>query len=374
LDEVINRIRSIKKILLPGPIEIPDELLKYASLKPINHRSSDFIELLSKVMGYLRTVLGIDNEDHLIMIPGSSTIGLEAVFSNIVSRDTRVLVLEYGFFGYRIREIVSRYTDKVDTITYKYPEIPCRDDILGVLEDHDYDVVSIVHNETSIGYVIRFLQDIVRIVHGKDAYLVVDGVSSIGVEPFMLSRWGVDAVVTGSQKALSGLPGLSIVGFTRRFYDRVMELRRQGHKVPFYIDIPMYVEEYGRYGWIPTTPPINSLYVLYAGLRKIMDIGLDNYLELHRRRAVEVYKYAMDHGLEPVIKDPYYRSHAVAVFHMENSIRIVERIRREHGVLLAFGVGEYRDKMIRIGMMGFIDTRDIIEAIDLVLEYSRQTS
>lgn len=367
---VLDRIMGIKRVLLPGPIDIPEDILQYSSLKPISHRSKDFIDLLSSIIDNLRIIMGIGKEDHIIIIPGSSTIGIEAVFSNIIYGNTRVLVLEYGFFGYRIREIISRYTNNIVSIKYKFPSIPNKYDILNILEKENYDIVALVHNETSIGYVIRFLPDIAKIVHEKNAYLVLDGVSSIGAEEFRLTEWGIDAVITGSQKALGGLPGLSIIGFSNRVYERIQNLRNKGHKVPFYFDIIQYLEEYSRYGWIPTTPPINSLYVLSKSLERIVDMGIDWYLDLHRTRAMKVYEYAFNKGLRPIVMDDYYRSNSVAVFYVENALSIVDEIRMRHGILLAPGVGEYRNKMIRIGMMGFIELHDIIEAIDLVLKYA----
>lgn len=366
---VLNKIKSIDKVLLPGPIHIPEDILQYAALKPISHRSRDFIDLLSIIINDLRAIMDIDKRDHLILMPGSSTIGIEAIFSNIIDENTKVLVLEYGFFGYRIREIVSRYTNNIKSIKYKFPSIPQKCEIMNILERENYDIIALVHNETSIGYVIRFLPDIAKIVHEKDAYLVVDGVSSIGAEEFKLSKWGIDAVITGSQKALGGLPGLSIIGFSIRLYERIQDLRYKGHKVPFYFDIPLYLDEYKNHGWIPTTPPINSLYVLYKSLEKIVNIGINRYLDLHKTRALKVYEYAFNQGLKPIIEDPYYRSNSVAVFYLENSLSIVDQIRRRYRILLAPGVGEYRNKIIRIGMMGFIDLSDIIKAIDLILKH-----
>ncbi len=366
---VLNRIMNIKKVLLPGPIHIPEDILQYAALKPIIHGTKDFKDLLSITTNNLRAIMGINKKDYLILMPGSSTVGIEAVLSNIVDENTKVLVLEYGFFGYRIREIVSRYTNNVKSINYKLPSIPRKSDIMNVIERENYDIVALVHNETSIGYVIRFLPDIAKIVHEKDAYLVVDGVSSIGAEEFKLSEWGIDAVITGSQKALGGLPGFSIVGFSNRLYERIQDLRHKGHKVPFYFDIPLYLDEHKNHGRTLTTPPVNSLYVLFKSLEKIVAMGIDRYLDLHRTRAVKVYEYALKHGLKPVIEDPYYRSNSVAVFYIENSLSIVDEIRRRYGILLASGLGEYRNKMIRIGMMGFIDLQDIIEAIDLILKF-----
>jgi len=365
---VLDRIMNIKKVLLPGPIHIPSDILQYAALKPISHKGKDFIDLLSNISTYLRIIMGINKKDYLIFIPGSSTIGIEAVFSNIVNKNTNVLVLEYGFFGYRIREIVSRYTNNVKSINYKFPYIPRKHEIIDILERENYDVVALVHNETSIGYVIRFLPDIAKIVHEKDAYLIVDGVSSIGAEEFRLSEWDIDAVITGSQKALGGLPGISIVGFSNRLYERILDLKCKGHKVPFYFDIQLHINEYRKYGTTLTTPPINSFYVLYKSLEKIVNMGVDKYLDLHRIRAVKVYKYAFERGLRPIVEDPYYRSNSVAVFYLENALSIVNEIKRRYGILLTTGLGEYENKIVRIGMMGLIDINDIIEAIDLILK------
>ncbi len=370
MDRMLDKVRSINAVLLPGPIYIPDEILSYASLKPISHRSSEFVELLAEINKHVRNIMGIGSSDYVVFIPGSSTIGIEAVCYNLLKcGELKTLVVETGFFGYRLVEITSRYTNKLVVKKYDYRKYPRREDILDLLENEDYEAVTIVHNETSIGYVVRFLKDIAKKVREKDAFLIVDGVSSVGAEELKLSEWGIDAVITGSQKALGGLPGLSIVGFSRRYYDKIIDLRdSKGCRPPFYIDLPMYIEEYEKYGWIPTTPPVNSMYVLYASLRRIMDMGVENYIRMHRERAERIYKYTMEKGFPPLIKDPYYRSNTVAVFKVDNAIEIAKAVREKYGILIATGVGELKNEFIRIGLMGFIDEQLVLSTIDKIKE------
>ncbi len=361
-----NVVEKVKHILLPGPIEVDKEVLVSASYRPISHRSKEFVEIYRELISMLKKILKI-NKGYLITIPGSSTVGIEASFNNIVSQRTRVLVLDYGFFGYRLYEMARRHTKRVTYVRYSYTSPPTKEELLGVIEKNDFDVLALVHNETSNGYVVRFLDEIAKIVYEKNAYMIVDGVSSVGAEPIDFDNSGIDLLITGSQKALGGIPGLSIVAISKRVYQYMLELKEKGYSPLFYLDIPLYIEEFNKYGWTPSTPPVNVVYALHTSLKKILEYGVDNYIRLHSDRAKRVYEYAVSSGFNLMIQDHYYRSNTVAVIDIgSKAMDIVNKLKEEYGIYVSPGLGDVKDRVLRIGMMGFIDINVLLYTIDLI--------
>ncbi|MEM1533098.1 MAG: aminotransferase class V-fold PLP-dependent enzyme [Desulfurococcaceae archaeon] len=367
--DVLEKVKSVKSLLIPGPIEIPSDIFSYVSLKPISHRDKLFTDLVKDIEGMLRDIMGVSRSDYIVFIPGSSTVGIDAVCANIFRGVKKALVINQGFFGLRLVEISSRYTGSVINVENWPPKYLDKDGVLEVLEREEYEVALLVFNETSTGYVMRFLDEASRVIKSKGAFTVIDGVSGIGAEEFKFSEWRVDALITGPQKALLGLPGLSIVALSKQLTNFLNEVGTRG-KVPFYFDLLMYIDEYEKYGWLPTTPPVNSMYVLYAGLKKIVSYGVENYIKSYGEKASKIYEYAGEKGLKPFIKDQYYRSNAVIVLEVNGALKVVEELAKR-GILIASGLGGLRDKIIRIGITAFTPLEKVFEAIDLINEIQR---
>ena len=364
--EVFEKVKSIKSLLIPGPVEIPDDVFTYVSLKPISHRSKLFTDLTKDVEGMLREVMGVNRGDYIVFIPGSSTVGIDAVCANIFRGVRKAIVVNQGFFGLRLVDIASRYTSSVINVENWPPKYLDRNGVLEVLEREEYEVALLVFNETSTGYAMRFIDEASKVVESKGAFTVVDGVSGIGAEEFKFSEWRVDALITGPQKALLGLPGFSIVALSKRLIEFLSEVGTRG-RVPFYFDLLMYLDEYEKYGWLPTTPPVNSMYVLYAGLKKIVSYGVENYIKSYGENASRIYEYAAEKGLKPLIKDQYYRSNIVIVLEVNGALRVVEELAKR-GIIVASGLGELKDKVVRIGITAFTPLDKVFEAIDLISE------
>ncbi len=362
--DVFEGVKSIKSLLIPGPVEIPSDVFSYVSLKPISHRSKLFIDLTKDVEGMLREVMSVERSDYVVFIPGSSTVGIDAVCANVFRGVKRAIVINQGFFGLRLVDIASRYAGSVINVENWPPKYLDRNGVLEVLEREEYEVALLVFNETSTGYVMRFLDEASKVVKSKGAFTVVDGVSGIGAEEFKFSEWRVDALITGPQKALLGLPGLSIVALSKQLMEFLNEVGTRG-RVPFYFDLLMYIDEYEKYGWLPTTPPVNSMYVLYAGLKKIVSYGVEKYIKSYGEKASRIYEYAAEKGLTPFIKDQYYRSNAVIVLEVNGALRVVEELAKR-GILVSPGLGWLRDRIVRIGITAFTPLEEVFETIDLV--------
>jgi len=371
---VENIVSRIDLNLTPGPIEPPVDVKRALLLKTISHRSPEFTELYHNIDKLYNKIVGLEHDGETIIMPGSGTLGIDSVFANIVSKDTKALVIDTGFFGQRLADLLSRYTRNIDVAKYPLGTVPDKNDILARIENGEYDIVALVHNETSTGTTIRYLEEIGRKVRHHGGYLVIDGVSSVGAEEIYFSKWEIDAIVTGSQKALAAPAGLCIVTLSNRIIDAFEEFRSKIDRIPYYMDLLEYIRCKREYGWVPTTPPVNVVYAFYKSLEKINNYGIQEYFELHKKRAEEIYRYAMEKGLEPFVNNSKWRSRSVAVFKVEESTRIVDILRKTYGIQVSAGLGELNNKLIRIGIMGFIETTKVLKTINLIINIAGKKS
>ncbi len=374
MEELFKRISSVRHVLLPGPIDVGEDVLARASIKPVSYKSREFTELFIETHSMLREILGLYSGE-VVILTGSGALGLDAVLASILCGwNARVLIPVYGYFGIFVKEIVSRYTDNIETINYGYHNPPDRDMLLKDISERDFDILILIHNETSTGYTYRFLRDLARVVREKNAYLIVDGVSSVGVEEIRMDEWGVDVVVTASQKALGAIPGLAIVGLSERAIELIKKVRER-RKPPFYMDLWLYIEYLRKHKCSITTPGINTFYTLYTSLKKIIDYGVKNYYRLHRDRALSVYKRVDEHRLETIVKNNEYRSHSVVVLETPGkALDIVEKVYRDLGIAIAPGLGDIANDIVRIGIMGFIDTDIVVKVVDYIARLLRETT
>ncbi len=366
MGDLLDDIKKIKKILLPGPIDIEDEVLRAAAIKPISHRIPEFSSLYLEITRMYDELVGLRRGDgETILAPGSATLGLDMVYANLLTEKSRVLVVKYGFFAKRLEWMVRRYSRSVDVLETAPGTLPSLDEILGRVENREYSVVTMVHNETSTGVTARYIDELARICRKNNAIFILDAVSSIGAEELKASDWGIDVVVAAPQKAIGAPPGLAIITLNKRAIEAV-EAARRHRSVPYYYDIPMYIRYKREHGWIPTTPPTNNMYALYVALKKIHRYGIDKFIEMHKKRSEKIYRYAEKKGLKIFPENNEYRSRSVLVIEKNNAISIVDYVKKKYGILIATGVAEMADKLIRIGMMGFMDEGGIKKAIDIV--------
>src|SRR5919198_1454545 len=198
-----------RHLLTPGPTPVPPEVLAAISQPIVHHRSPDFRPIYERCLARLREVFRTEREVLLFGSAGTGT--MESALANLCSPGERVLVVSAGHFGERWHGIASAYGADVETLAYAWGEIPAADDVASRLDELDgVKAVFLTHSETSTG-VVCDLQAIAASVNERGALSVVDAVSSLGAVPVETDAWGLDVVVTGSQKALMTPPGLAMV-------------------------------------------------------------------------------------------------------------------------------------------------------------------
>lgn len=348
-------------LVTPGPTPVPPEVLAVMSQPIVHHRGPDYMRVLARLLQRLREV--VRTESDLLLFTSSGSGAMESAVANVCSPGDRVLVVSAGYFGERWAQIAGRYGTEVEHLRYAWGETPSADDVAGRLgEIGGAKAIFLTHSETSTGVVSDLQAMGVRLRAADGPLLVVDAVSSLGALALEGDAWGLDVVVSGSQKALMTPPGLALVSVSERAYVAA----RAATSPRFYFDWERTRAAQTKLPPAnPFTPAVSLVLGLDAALGILLDEGLESGWDRHVRlgRAARAGAKAM--GLELFSPDED-RSAVVTAIRVPPDIdsqAIVLSMRDRSGVTIIGGQGELRGKIVRIGHIGYIDVFDVATAL-----------
>lgn len=347
-------------LMIPGPIQVSDDVLAEMSKPMFNHRGGKFERMFSDISSGLSRLLDAKS-GRIFTLTCSGTGGNEAAIANLVAPGERVVCCVNGWFGERLRDTVKVYSDN-------FTEVPAQ---LGcAINPADLDakikdasVVTCVFNETSTG-VVNPIMEIGRICRENGALLVVDNVSGIG-NRFSMDKWNVDAVVTGTQKAMGAPPGMAFLAMGDHAWQKVLNTPRRS----YYFDLVEY-EKFLLKNQTPFTPSISVMMAVRKSLEMILAEGVDNFVLRHARNAEAVRQGVEALGLE-LFADRRVASNTVTATKAEGfADRLIKTMKEKYGVAIAGGQAQLKGRIFRIGHMGVTDHKDIIAtmgALELAL-------
>jgi aspartate aminotransferase-like enzyme len=349
-----------RRLLTPGPTAVPPDVLAALAEPVLHHRGPDFKQVFARVRGRLRQVFRTENEVLLLTASGSGAF--ESAVANLLSPGERVLVGTWGEFGERWAKLAAAYGCDVETLAYEWGEAPSPADLAGRLEETGAEVALLVHSETSTG-VVADLEGLAAACREAGALAVVDAVSSLGAVPVETDAWGLDVVVTGSQKALMSPPGLGFVAVS----ERALERSRAATSPRFYWDWQALLASQAK-DTTRFTPAVSTVVALDAALGLLLDEGLETAFARHVAlgRACRAGVKAM--GLELYSPDDDRSAVLTAVLTPEgvDAVELRLALRDRHGITIAGGHGEIADRLFRIGHIGWVDVFDITTALAAV--------
>jgi aspartate aminotransferase-like enzyme len=337
--------------LIAGPVRIHPRVLRAMSMPSLNHRGDYFHGIVAEIRELLPVLFGA--KGHQLILTGSGTAGLEAVYSSLVPKDGRTLVLTNGNFGERTDQIVRRFSNHVTTLSAPWGQPISIDAVNAELAKGDVKAVCVVHNETSVG-LANDLASIAPAIRRSGALFLVDGISAVAGIPLPIEEWGVDAVVAGSQKGLAAPAGLSLVHLS----DRAVAALHPGS---FYLDLAAHLKSLEKND-TPWTPAVPLFLALREALLLLKEEGLTHRLERTHRLA-EATRAAVDVlGLE-LFPDRRHASDTVTAVKNPAGMGDPEFrkvLEREYNILLQGGQGALVGKIFRIGHMGIADWPDLL--------------
>jgi alanine-glyoxylate transaminase/serine-glyoxylate transaminase/serine-pyruvate transaminase len=361
-----------RTLLGPGPSTVDPRVLLAMATPIVGHLDPYFVGLMDKIQALLRYVFETENE-LTIPVSGTGSAAMETAIANMVEPGDAVLVCIQGYFGTRLAEMARRYGGEVETITRPWGEVFTPAEVKEALDARPAKVVAIVHGETSAG-TQQPLEEIARIVHAHGGVLIVDTVASLGGVPVRVDEIGIDVCYSGTQKCLSCPPGLGPITLSPRAEEVLRQ--RKSPVANWYLDLTMVQKYWGPERTYHPTAPISANYALYEGLRIIAEEGLENRWERHHRNAELLWD-----GLEALdltmLVPPQYRLAPLTTVRLPNGIdeaKIRRRLLDEYNIEIAGGLGDFKGKVWRIGLMGHSSRKEnvllLVSALEQLLYHS----
>jgi alanine-glyoxylate transaminase/serine-glyoxylate transaminase/serine-pyruvate transaminase len=344
-------VKATKRILMgPGPSDVPPRVLEALAQPTIGHLDPVFLQILDETQGMLRSVFGTQNALTLPM-SGTGSAGMETCFVNLIERGDRALICRHGVFGGRMAEVARRCGAEVTLVDAPWGQALDPDEVGRAARGQSFKVLALVHAETSTG-VLQDLTPLRAIADSCGALLLVDAVTSLGGVPIEVDRLGIDAVYSGTQKCLSCPPGLSPISFSERAR-RVLSTRKTPVQ-SWYLDLNLIGQYFGGDRVYHHTAPVNMIFALHEALRLVLEEGLERRYARHREQAVALWEGLEALGLELVVERSVRLPPLtlVRVAQGADDRRVRARLLERHGLEIGGGLGEFKGKAWRIGLMG----------------------
>ncbi len=333
------------KLFAPGPVEVSPKTLAAFSRPMIGHRGSEFKALYGGMQPQLQTLFGTKQP---VFLSTSSAWGvMEGAIRNLAQK--RVLCCMCGAFSDKWLDVSRRCGKEADGLQVEWGQ-PITPELLEEkLATGAYDVVTLIHNETSAG-VMNPLADLCKVLRAHPEVIsVVDTVSSFSAVPIAMDELGIDVLLTGSQKALALPPGLAIFAVSERAFERAKQAKDRG----YYFDFIEFQKNQAD-DMTPSTPSIGHIYALQSKLEDIFGEGMDARFERHARTNAQVHEWVTQNGFGFFAPEGY-RSKSLTCVANTRDIDVAAwlgRVRKEHHFVVDGGYGKLKGKTFRISNMG----------------------
>lgn len=352
--------------LIAGPVRIHPRVLRAMSMPSVNHRGDFFHGVVAEIQELLPILFGSSGES--VVLSGSGTSGLEAMYAGLVPSTGRTLVLSNGNFGERSDQIVRRFSTHVMTLTAPWGQPLDLAAVRAELAKGDVGAVCVVHNETSVG-LANDLATLAPSVKDSGALFLVDGISAIAGIPCPIETWGIDAIVAGTQKGLAAPAGLALVHLSDRAMERLQ-------KRTFYLDLATHLKSLEKND-TPWTPAVPLFLALREALLLLKEEGLDHRLAKTHQLAGAARAAVAALGLT-LFPDPKFASDTVTAVNNPDGLddaHLRKVLEHEYNVLVQGGQGALTGKIFRIGHMGIADWPDLLvtfAAIERILTKAKR--
>jgi len=355
-----------KYLLAPGPTQVSPEVLLAMAQPVLHHRAPEFAKLFEQIRQDLKWFFQTQND--VLVLASTGTGGMEGSVTNFLSPGEKALVVNGGKFGERWMKICQAYGVKVEEIKVEWGHSVRPEQVEEALRKNpEIKAVFTQASESSTGVAhdIRAIAQIVR--NNDDCLMVVDAVSAMGVFDIQTDHWGLDIVVTGSQKALALPPGLAFVSVSEKAWRRADKAKNSRFYFNFKKERDSQAKNQTAY-----TAAVSLIVGLDASLRMLKQEGLQNVFSRHRLLAHATREAMKGLGLQLFPKDsPSDALTAVVAPEGFDGQVIYRDLRVKYGVTAAGGQDHLKGKVFRIAHMGYTDVFDVIvgvAAVEMVLK------
>lgn len=338
-------------LLGPGPSELDPEVLRAMTLPPLGYVDPAMLRIFDELKVLLREALQTTN-DFAIALSGTGTAGMQAALSNTIESGDAVVIGTMGYFGERLAMMAERLGAKVTRVDAPWGTPLDADQMRDAIRKVRPRVVGIVHGETSTGVVQNDIADIATAAHEVDALLVVDTVASLGGHPIDIDATGIDVCYSGSQKALGAPSGMAPLTLNERAMERLR--KRESPVSSFYLDV-LALEKYWYQGQYHHTISAPLVYALRAALLGLHNEGCECRWARHQHNFVAFRAGIEALGLS-ILAAPEHSLHTVAGVLLPDGSdagEIRKALLDRFSIEVAIGLGPFKPRMLRVGLMGY---------------------
>lgn len=348
-------------LMIPGPTPVPERVLLEIAKHPMGHRSSEFSKILESVYSDLKYVFQTKND--VLVYTASGTGAMDAALSNLINPNDKVLSLVIGNFGQRWAKIAKALGADVETIEVEPgnaidPKV--LKERLAQDTNKEIKIVTLTHNETSTG-VTNNVKELVALIKEHGAISVVDGVTSIGAIECKMDEWGIDVLVSGSQKGFMLPPGLAFLAASEKAWAKHKECERPN----FYFNW-----EANRKSVLDNSTAFTPAVSLFAGLKVALEMikeeGIENVVARHTKLANGLRAAVKTIGLKLFATDEATASNSITAIYPPEGISVPDIrkvLKNDYDIVVANGQNKLKDKIFRMGTLGFVSERDVITAV-----------
>ncbi len=353
-----------KRLFTPGPISVPEDVLLEMAKPIIHHRTPEFLQIAQQAVEGLKYFFQTKND--VFIIAGSGTAAMEASVVNLLSPGDKALVISGGKFGERFVELIKTYNCEPVVIEPGWGnpvDLRLIEDTLNNQPEIKAVFATLVETSTGTSYDIKGIGEIVS--RKPETVFVVDGISGLGAVECRTDQWNIDALVSGSQKALSLPPGISFISISEKAWTKI-----NNSKMPrYYLNLKKYKKAMEKFDF-PFTMAVGLVVGLRKSLENIKQEGIENLWQIHRRRALAVKNAMVSIGLNLFSKSPSDAVTAIVLPEGIDGEKFCSDMRKDFGMSVAGGQDKLKGKVIRISHFGYqdeFDTIAVIAGIELML-------
>lgn len=362
-------MKSRKLLMIPGPIEFESEVMLSMAVPTPSHVNPDFISVFSNSLKLLKAVCQSESGQAFI-VAGTGTLAMDMAAANLIETGDKALVISTGYFGLRFAEILKRYGADVDILEAQVGDIVSMERIEEQLKSKKYKLLTFTHVDTSTA-VLNNAKSIGALGKKHNVLTVLDGVCSVAGEEIKQEAWGIDVVVTASQKAVGVPPGLALLVASQNAM-KAFEQR----KTP----VANYYGDWAN--WLPImkayenkqasyfgTLPVNLIMALEKSLQLIVNEGLNNRFARHQRAGKAMRAAIRALGLELLSKNEAVASNTLTAPLYPSKIDAATFLKEtnQQGIIFAGGLlPELKTKYFRIGHMGSVNKADLLATIGAI--------
>ncbi len=352
-------------LFVPGPVDVDPGVAQAQARPMMPHRSKEFETIFHRAANKSKALFGTQ---YRVFISTSSGTGLHEAAVRNLSKE-RILACVNGAFGKRWFDVATTNGKAADKLDVEWGKPVTAEAVAEALKQQHYDLLTVVQNETSTG-LMNPVDEIAAAVRevSPDTIVAVDAVSSLSGAPMKMDEWGIDFVLTSSQKALALPPGISLAAVSDRALERAESVPNRG----WYFDL-LRLEKHRIKNSTPATPAVALVYALDAQMDRILAEGVEARWERHLAMSERVQQWALERGFGLFAADGY-RSYTVTTVANTHNIDIADlnAFLLQRGMRLANGYGNLKNKTFRIAHMGEVHMEDVNTLLAAIDEYMAQ--